>query len=79
MATTKPEGPVAPFNTFLTEEDRGWQGVYGLPNTYRIDADGREVPVDPEREQSGGLSDAPSVAPSRFTTERTQGPQELTG
>lgn len=63
MATTKPAGPVKPFETFLAEDKLGGEGVYGMPNHWRTGEDGREIPVDPQREQSGGLSDAPSVAP----------------
>lgn len=62
MATTKPAGPVKPFESFIAEEQMG-VGIYGMPNNYRVGEDGREIPVDPQREQSGGLSDAPSAAP----------------
>lgn len=62
MATIKPEGPVKEFEAYLDESKRGWNGVDGLPNFWRNGEDGM-VPVDPQRAQSGGLSDAPSVAP----------------
>lgn len=65
MATTKPQGPVKEFQTFLTEDDRGWEGIYGMPNNYRVGEDGRETPVDPQRAQSGGLSDSSSADPPR--------------
>lgn len=55
-----------PFETPYREEDRFSSGVYGLPNNYRIDADGFEVPVDPEHVQSGelpGQPDKPDAAP----------------
>lgn len=54
-----------PFETPYREEDR-FGGVYGLANNYRIDADGNEVPVDPEYVQSGelpGQPDKPDAAP----------------
>jgi len=63
MATTKPEGTVKPFETYLDEANRGWDGVGGLPNFWRFGEDGKMLPVDPQRAQSGGMSDAPSEAP----------------
>ena len=62
MTTTKPQGG-KPFETFLDESDRGFQGVYGLPNHWRTGENGEEIPVNPERAQSGGLSDSPPGAP----------------
>lgn len=61
IPTTDPEGPAAPFKTFLDESDRGWNGVLGLPNHWRNGPNGEEIPVDPEAAQSGGLSAAPGT------------------
>lgn len=63
MATTKPEGPVKEFQTFLDESDRGWNGVYGMPNHWRNGENGEEIPVDPQRAQSGGLADSSTADP----------------
>jgi hypothetical protein len=65
MPQIKPQGDVKSFETYLDESDRGWNGVGGLPNNWRNNPDdpfGME-PIDPERAQSGDLSDAPDGRP----------------